>query len=67
MEALVAEVLGDGGGDESGFEALDGGLVGGGDDDDGALHAVGAEAGFDEVAHLAAALADEADDVDVCS
>ena len=41
------------------------GLVGGGDDDDRAGDALGPEVALDELAHLAATLADEADHVDV--
>ena len=65
VAALVAEVLGDRGGGEGGLDAHQRGLVGGGHDDHGAGHALGAEVALDELAHLAASLADQADDVDV--
>ena len=60
--AGVAEVLGDPGGDEGRAEPLDRGRVGGGDDDDGAGQPLGAEVVLDELAHLAATLADQGDD-----
>ncbi len=63
--ALVAEILGDGGGDERALEAEDGRLVGSGDDDDRPSQTLLAQVAFDELADFAAALADEGDDVDV--
>ncbi len=65
VAALVAEVLGDRGRGEGGLDAHERGLVGRRDDHDRAGHALGAEVALDELAHLAAALADEADHVDV--
>ena len=56
---LVAEPFGDGGGDVGGLEALHGGAVGRGDDEDGLLESLGAEVLLDELAHFASALADE--------
>jgi hypothetical protein len=64
VRALVAEVLGDGGRGERGLDAHERRLVGRRDDDDGAVDGV-AEVALDELAHLAATLADEADDVHV--
>jgi hypothetical protein len=58
-------VFGDGHGEEGAFEAGDGGLVRGGDDDDGAAAAGRVEVFFEELAHFAAAFADEGDDVDI--
>ncbi len=63
--ALVAEVLRDRGRRERGLDAHERGLVGGRDDHDRAGHALGPEVALDELAHLAATLADQADDVDV--
>ena len=65
LASLVAEVLGDGRGDVGGLEALHGGAVGGGDDEDRLLQSFGAEVLLDELAHLAAALADEREDGDL--
>ena len=65
VAALVAERLGDPGGHERGLEPHQRRLVRGGDDDDRAGHALGAEVLLEELAHLAATLADQADDPDV--
>ena len=63
--ALVAEVLGDGEGDEAGADAQRCGAVGAGDDEDAALAALLAELVVDEGLDLAVAFADEGDDGDV--
>ena len=63
--ALVAEVLGDRGRDERAARAHERGLVAGRDDHDRARQPFGAERVLDEVAHLAAALAEQRDHVDV--
>src|SRR5881227_3625129 len=65
VAALVAEGLGDAGGDERGLEPHQWRLVGGGDDDDGAGQALGPEVLLEELPYLAAALADQADHPDV--
>jgi hypothetical protein len=65
VAALVAEVLRDRGGGEGRLDAHERGLVGGRHDDDRARQALGAEVALDELAHLAASLADEADHVDL--
>ena len=65
VAALVAEVLGDRGRGERGLDAHERGLVGRRDDHDRAGHALRAEVALDELAHLAATLADQADDVHV--
>ena len=65
VEALVAEVLGDAGGGVRGAQAHQRRLVGGGDDDDDPVARGLAEVVLEELAHLAAALADQADDDDV--
>ena len=64
VPAGVAERLGDRGRDERGLDPDEGRLVGGRDDDDRAAEPE-PEVALDELAHLAAALADEADHVDV--
>jgi hypothetical protein len=60
VEALVAEVLGHGAGHERRHPALDGGLVGGRDDEHRLLAAFLAEDFVHESRHFAAPLADEA-------
>ena len=62
VAAALAEVLGDGGGHEAGAQAHQRRLVGGGAHHHRALHALLAQRVLDELAHLAAALADQADD-----
>ncbi len=62
LQALVAEMLGHGQGEVGGLAAHQRRLVGGGDHDDAAGGAFGAEIGGEEFLHLAAALADQADD-----
>ena len=57
--ALVAEPLGDARRGERGAQAHERGLVGGRDDHDRAGETLGAEVVLDELAHLAAALADQ--------
>src|SRR5690606_28188401 len=59
------EVLRDRGADVGDAAALQRRAIRGGDDDDAALEPLGPEAVLHELAHLAAALADEHDDVDV--
>ena len=63
--ALVAEVLGDGRRDVGAAQARKGRRIRGRHDDDRAREALLAEVVLDELPHLAAALADEGDDVDV--
>ena len=63
--AGVAEPLGDPGGDEGGAQPLDRRGVGGGDDDDRAGQPLGAEVVLEELADLAAALADQGDHRDL--
>ena len=63
VEARVAEVLGDRGREERAADADQRRLIGGRDDDDRARQALGPEIALDELAHLAAALADQRDDV----
>ena len=63
--ALVAEILGDGEREIGGLAAHQRRLVRGGDHDDGAREARLAEIVLEELLHLAAALADEADHRDV--
>ncbi len=65
LVALIAEIFGDGCGRHGALDAHERGLVGRRDDDDGTLESFLAEVAFDEVAHLAATLADERDDADV--
>ena len=60
--ALIAEMLGYGGGGPGGLAAHQRRLVAGGDDDHRARHAFLAEIFLQKVLHLAAALADKADD-----
>ena len=62
--ALGGEALGDPGRGERGAQAQQRRVVGGGHDDDGAGEALGAEVVLDELADLAAALADQGDDGD---
>ena len=63
--ALVAEVLGHRRGQIGGADAQQGRAVAGGHDDHAARQALGAQVALDEFAHLAAALAHQADDADV--
>ena len=63
--AAVAEVFRDGRADVGGLQAHQRRFVGGGADDHGAFHALGAEVVLQKVPHLAAALADQRDHVDV--
>ena len=63
--ALVAEIFGDRHGHVGRLPPHQRRFVGGGDDDDAARQAVLAQVLGDEFLHLAAALADQADDVDV--
>ena len=65
VAAAVAEILCDRQGGVGGLAADRRRLVGGGEDDDAARKAVGAEGVLDELARLAAALADQADDHDL--
>ena len=65
VAAGVAEPLGDPGRDERRPQPHDRGLVGGGDDDDRAGQALGAEVVLEELADLAAALADQRDHRDL--
>ena len=58
-------MLGDGGGDQRRLDALHRRPVRRGNDGDGARAPRGRQRALDEFAHLAAALADEADDDDV--
>ena len=63
--ALIAEILGDRRRDERAARAHERRLVAGRDDDHRARESFGAERVLDEVAHFAAALAEQRDDVDV--
>ena len=65
FSARVAEVLGDRHGQEGAFDAREGGLVRGGDDHDGFAPAGFVEVFFEELAHFAAAFADQGDHIDV--
>ena len=65
VPAVVAEPLGDPGGDERRPQSHDRRLVGGRDDDDGAGQALGAEVVLEELADLAATLADQGDHRDL--
>ncbi len=66
VAAPLAEVLGDGGGDEGRPQAHHRRLVRRGADHDRALHPLFAQRVLDELAHLAPALANEADHREVC-
>ncbi len=63
--SLVAEVFGDGQGDEAGADAQRRGALAGGADHDGTFAALGAELVFEEAADLAIAFADHGDHGDV--
>ena len=63
--ALVAEVLGDGQGDEAGADAQGRRALAGGADHDGTFAAFGAEFVFEEAADFAIAFADHGDHGDV--
>ena len=63
--AEVAKMFRDGESGIGGFAAHQGGRIGGGNDDDGAGEAFGAEVILKELAHFAAALANEGEDDDV--
>ena len=65
VAAAVAKPLGDPGGDEGRPQPHHRRLVGGGDHDDRVAQAVRAEVVLEELAHLAAAFADEGDDLDL--
>ena len=65
IASLIAEELGDGCAEVSGSQAECRGFVTCGDDDDRPPQTVRAERLFEELAHFAAALTDEHDDVDV--
>ena len=65
VAAAVAEPLGDAGGHEGRPQPLDRRGVGGGDDHDRAGQALGAEVVLEELADLAAALADQGDHRDL--
>ena len=60
-QVLIAQILGDGEGHVGGLAALQGRLVGGGDHHDGAGQPLRPQRLLDELAHLAAPLADQAD------
>ena len=62
VEALIAEILGNGGGRPGRADAQDRRIIGGGDDDDRAAQALFAQGMLQEILDLAAALADQGDD-----
>ena len=66
MRATPAEPLGDRGGDPGTLQPLQRRLIGRRDDDHRTGQTLGAEVVIDELLHLAAALADQGDHVDVC-
>jgi hypothetical protein len=66
VPAARRKVFRDRGGGKGGAKAQKRRLIGGGDKDDGAREAFRAERVFKEIAHLAAALADQAYDGDIC-
>ena len=65
--ALATEMFGDRGGARGGAQAQDGRIIGGNGDGDGAPAHRAVELGFDEIADLASALADQTDDGDIGS
>ena len=65
LESTIAKILGDGGRQPGTVQPHQGGIVRGCRHDDRAAHAVGAERVADEILHLAAAFADQANHRDV--
>lgn len=64
-QAPIPEILGDGGADVSGLRALDRRAIGGCTHHDAARQPIGAKNELDELPHLASALADQHDHVDI--